>query len=120
MKKQNQRKLGQEYEELAAAWLSEQGYTVLERNFRSRAGEIDLIAREDPYLAFVEVKYRSGERQGDPTDAVDRRKQQNISRTAASYLLKMHLPEDTPCRFDVLTLSPRGIVLYRDAFPFQL
>lgn len=120
MQKKNNRKLGSDYEELAALWLAEQGFTVLERNFRCKAGEIDLIAREDPYIAFVEVKYRSGEWQGAPADAVDRHKQRNISRVAASYMLKMHLPEDTPCRFDVVALSPKGIVLYRDAFPFQL
>ena len=119
MQKKNKRALGTDYEELAAAWLEEQGFAILERNFRCRTGEIDIIAQEGEYLAFVEVKYRTWEEQGDPAEAVDIYKQRGISRVAVSYLLKKHLPEDTPCRFDVIAISPKGITLYRDAFPFQ-
>ena len=119
MQKQNRRRLGEEYEELAAAWLEDQGFTILERNFRCRQGEIDIIAREKSYISFVEVKYRSREGQGDPAEAVNGSKQRGICRVAAWYLIKNGLPEDTPCRFDVVSVSPRGIVLYRDAFPFQ-
>lgn len=120
MQKMNKRRLGSDYEELAAAWLEEQGYTILERNFRCRQGEIDIIAREKEYLAFVEVKYRSRESQGDPAEAVDFHKQRGICRVAAYYLVQKKLPDDTPCRFDVVSLSPKGIILYKDAFPFQM
>lgn len=116
----NTRKLGKDYEELAAAWLAEQGFCVLERNFHTRFGEIDLICREGGYLVFVEVKYRAGEGQGNPADAVDLRKQQKISRLAVYYLLKNGLSEDTPCRFDVVAVSPKGLRLYRDAFSFRM
>ena len=61
----NKRKTGTEYEELAARWLIEKGYEILEKNYRCRIGEIDLIARDGRYLVFVEVKYRSDEKAGD-------------------------------------------------------
>ena len=55
----NKRQLGTVYEQKAAAYLQQQGYEILECNFRCRIGEIDIIAREGEYLCFVEVKYRS-------------------------------------------------------------
>ena len=118
--KRNIRKLGSDYEELAAAWLAEQGFEIVTRNFRCRSGEIDLIAWEGKYLVFVEVKYRSGGGQGDPADAVTFAKQRSISQVAALYLLRNQLPDDTPCRFDVVAVSPSGIQLYRDAFPYRM
>ena len=56
----NKRQTGSRYEETAAAFLTSKGYRVLERNFRCRQGEIDLICRHGRYLVFAEVKYRSG------------------------------------------------------------
>lgn len=82
----NRRKIGQKHEELAAKYLEEKGYEILERNYRIRTGEIDLIARDDRYLVFVEVKYRKNLQMGDPLEAVDSRKQQQIYRTARYYL----------------------------------
>ena len=66
----NKRKTGAEYEELAARWLTGTGFEILEKNYRCRIGEIDLIARDGRYLVFVEVKYRSDEKAGDPSEAV--------------------------------------------------
>ena len=74
----NRRKIGQEQEELAAKYLEEKGYEILERNYRIRTGEIDLIARDARYLVFIEVKYRKNLQMGDPLEAVDVRKQQRI------------------------------------------
>ena len=64
MGERNKRKIGGQYEDLAAAYLREQGYEILERNYRDRLGEIDVIAREAGYLVFVEVKYRKDQRSG--------------------------------------------------------
>lgn len=78
----NKRKTGQEQEAKAACFLKTQGYQILERNYRCKKGEIDLIAREGQYLVFVEVKYRSTNESGLPEEAVDLRKQRQISRVA--------------------------------------
>ena len=76
----NKRQTGSRYEETAAAFLTSKGYRVLERNFRCRQGEIDLICRHGRYLVFAEVKYRSGLSMGSPAEAVDARKQERIRR----------------------------------------
>lgn len=109
--KRNQREIGSRYEEKAAAYLAEQGLTVIERNYRRCTGEIDVIAKEGPCLVFCEVKYRYNESAGDPAEAVDARKQQVIFRTAACYMRQRGIPEDTPCRFDVVAVTGVGDTL---------
>ena len=112
----NRRKVGTQFEQLAAQYLEKQGYRILETNFRCRQGEIDLIAQEGEYLVFCEVKYRSDGMSGDPLEAVDRRKQGKILRTAKYYLFENGLSEDTPCRFDVIGMADGHIRLLRNAF----
>ena len=77
-----------EQENRAAVYLTERGYKILEKNYRCRMGEIDLIAFHQGYLVFVEVKYRRGNRAGCPEEVVDFRKQKKISQTATWYLKK--------------------------------
>lgn len=115
----NKRKTGQEQEVKAACFLKTQGCQILERNYRCKKGEIDLIAREGQYLVFVEVKYRSTNESGLPEEAVDLRKQRQISRVAAWYLTEKGLDIYTPCRFDVVAIEGEEIRLYRDAFFYQ-
>ncbi|MFQ5579516.1 MAG: YraN family protein [Nitrospiria bacterium] len=94
---------GREGEDIAAHYLSEQGYRVLVRNYRTKSGEIDIIAQEGNTLVFIEVKARSGSRFGLPQDAVDLRKQSKLSRVALGYLRNRKvLPCD--CRFDVVAV----------------
>lgn len=112
----NKRTTGSRYESLAAAFLEEKGYHILERNYRNRKGEIDLIAREKGYLVFIEVKYRSNLEKGWPEEAVDPRKQQKIRQVASVYLYSHGCPEDTPCRFDVVGILGDQFRLTRDAF----
>ena len=107
----NKRKTGQEQEAKAACFLKTQGYQILERNY--------LIAREGQYLVFVEVKYRSTNESGLPEEAVDLRKQRQISRVAAWYLTEKGLDIYTPCRFDVVAIEGEEIRLYQDAFFYQ-
>lgn len=104
----NQRAIGSRYEEKAAAFLTEQGLTVVERNYRCGAGEIDIIAKDGSTWVFCEVKYRYDEGAGDPAEAVDGRKQQIIARAAAWYMRQRRLPEDVPCRFDVIAITGPG------------
>lgn len=112
----NKRKIGAEYEKLAADYLMENGYQIIERNFRNRFGEIDIIARDAEYLVFVEVKYRSSQSFGTAAEAVDLRKQRIITKVAWYYLLTHGENEWTPCRFDVLSIEEDTIRLYRNAF----
>ena len=115
----NRRKIGSEYENAVAKALENRGYRVIERNFRCRIGEIDLIAREGEYLCFVEVKYRSKREAGTPEEAVDGKKQKRISRAALYYLMRQGLGDTTPCRFDVVGIRPEEIRVTKNAFTFK-
>lgn len=113
---QNRRELGSRYEDLAADYLRRQGYEILERNYRDRMGEVDIIAKDGPYLVFVEVKYRRSLKNGYPEEAVCGPKQQRIRHTASRYLYRHGYGEETPCRFDVVGIAGEEISLFRDAF----
>ena len=110
------RALGLEKEILAADYLRSQGYEILARNYYCRSGEIDIIARNDGYLVFAEVKYRSRDGCGLPQEAVDRRKIRRIVRAARYYLYTQGIPSDTPCRFDVITILGSRISVIKHAF----
>ena len=114
----NRREIGCGYEDAAASYLAEKGYRIVERNFRRRQGEIDLIARDGRYLVFVEVKYRKGRSSGTPLEAVSPLKQRQISKIALFYLNRYKLGEDQPIRFDVVGISPGGITHVENAFDF--
>ncbi len=112
----NKRAVGSRFEEEAAKFLEKQGYRILEKNFRCRLGEIDLIGRSDGYLCFIEVKYRSGSGFGFPSEAVDNRKIRRIVRTALTYMNYHKLSADTPCRFDIVEILDRKYALIKNAF----
>ena len=121
MRRQNNRQIGDKKEKFVCDWLEKHGYHVIERNFRCRSGEIDIVAREGAYLVFIEVKYRRGAVCGDPSEAVDHRKQQTISRVALFYLLRHGYAEHTPVRFDVVSVcggSDMEVHLFRNAFEY--
>jgi putative endonuclease len=111
--------LGKIGEDLACGELTRRGYAILERRYRSRYGEIDIIARCGETLVFVEVKARSGQAFGGGGAAVTRWKQRRIVRMAEDFLARRHIV-DQPCRFDVVTVdvgdeAPR-IEVYPHAF----
>jgi putative endonuclease len=116
MSEENKRQVGSRYEQVAAAFLEKRGWTVLEKNYRCRRGEIDLICRDGRYLVFVEVKYRKDAHFGLPGEAVDWRKQQKIRKAASYYLYSHKLPEDTSCRFDVVGILGEQIDVIENAF----
>lgn len=116
MERENKRRLGSRFELLAAEYLTGQGLEIRERNYRSRQGEIDLIANDDGYLVFIEVKYRSDDSKGDPAEAVGPYKQQRIRAAARYYLYQNRYGEETPCRFDVIAILDGGIRWIQDAF----
>lgn len=95
--------LGALGEEAALAHLSGKGYRLLERNYRCRLGEIDIIAEDGETVAFIEVKTRSSLLFGAPQEAVDQKKQRKIRQIAQYYLLA-HGLEGRTVRFDVITV----------------
>lgn len=113
---QNNREIGGYYETRAAEFLIQHGYEILEFNYRTRFGEIDLIAKDGAYLVFIEVKYRSNCKMGFPEEAVNKQKQAKIFRCAQVYFMEHRLSELTPCRFDVVTVFKDKINLWRNAF----
>ncbi|MDT4988252.1 MAG: putative endonuclease [Micromonosporaceae bacterium] len=94
-------------ERVALAHLVEQGMVVLDRNWRCRTGEIDLILRDGSDLVFVEVKTRRGDRFGTPAEAVDRSKVRRLRRLAAQWLAQAGLRPHT-VRFDVVSVLPQA------------
>lgn len=113
------RSLGMAFEQQAAEFLKEKDYQILTANFRSRYGEIDLVARQGKYLVFVEVKYRKDIRGGHPLEAVNLSKQRKICRTAEYYCLRYGYGEETPCRFDVIGILGTEMIHVEHAFPFR-
>ena len=106
-------------EALAGEYLRRKKYRLIACNYRSRFGEIDLIAKQDDTYIFIEVKYRTGRTAGDPTSAVDGKKQKKISKTADYYRMLHQIPMDVPCRFDVVAETPEEIRVYANAFYYQ-
>ena len=103
----NNKKIGDRGESCAAGYLQRQGCRILMRNYRTKIGEIDLIAEDHGTLVFIEVKTRSSVRYGTPAEAVNYKKRQKIIQTAYWYLRAQHR-EDAVCRFDVLEVYAAG------------
>lgn len=114
----NKRSLGDDYERIAVLYLQSVGYQIIEQNFRCKLGEIDIIAKKDGYLRFVEVKYRSDKYKGLPEEAVNYRKQRQICKVASYYIMKNSYSTDIPCCFDVVGILNNEIKLYENAFEY--
>jgi putative endonuclease len=104
---ENLRKTGKEMEDLAAEYLSSRAVRILERNFRSREAEIDIIGQQDETLLFIEVKARkAGEKSGSGLEAVGAAKQKRICRCADFYMHEKGVdPFSTGIRFDVIAIT---------------
>lgn len=113
----NNRETGSRYEERAREFLESQGFTILEKNFRTRLGEIDLIGKEEEYLVFIEVKHRKNTSYGLPEEAVNFKKQRTICRVSDVYRMKHRLGE-VPMRFDVVADLNGKMELFRNAFSY--
>lgn len=113
----NLRRIGAVGEQFAEMYLCERGAKVLARNYRAAGGEIDLIVKLDGYTVFVEVKQRSTDAHGTGAEAVDRRKQQRISRAALWYL-KTNGLLDSKVRFDVVEIMDRDVRHIAGAFDY--
>jgi putative endonuclease len=111
--------LGKLGEDFACAELSRRGYTILARRYRTKYGEIDIVARDGSTVVIVEVKTREGRAFGEGAEAVTFSKQRRMLRMGTDYLLRRKLA-DQPCRFDVVDVNIEGgvprIEVYRNAF----
>ena len=111
--------LGKAGEELAVKFLKKKKYRVIERNYRSPFGEIDIIAWDGDTLSFVEVKARSSSNYGSPQAAVGGVKQGRLCRTALDYLAKRKIA-DVGMRFDVVAITVQGgAELIKNAFDYR-
>lgn len=108
----NRQKTGRFGEDVAAEYLMRDGYRIIERNFRTRIGELDIVARKGDVLAFIEVKTRLGNMFGRPAEAVTLEKQAHIKRTAQLFM-RMRNIHPLKTAFDVIEVEINHI---RDAF----
>ena len=113
---------GRDGEKAAERFLKKKGYRILETNFRSSAGEIDIVGEQDGVLAFVEVKSRAGHERGHPAEALTPHKRKKIGQVARQFLARYQV-QDRDCRFDVVSITgdpekPKEwkIELIQDAF----
>ncbi|NEM96544.1 YraN family protein [Pontibacter burrus] len=108
---------GRHGESLAQQYLQEQGYMLLETNYRYKRAEIDIIARKGELLVFAEVKTRASDVFGYPEEAVDARKEKMLLDAAEAYILAIDWQQEI--RFDIISVtltSPPTIVHFEDAF----
>ncbi len=113
----NKRKIGKLYESKAKQYLADNGYEIIESNFNTKIGEIDIIAKDEDYLCFIEVKYRDANSMASGLYAVDKKKQNTIYKVAQIYLYKNGLNDNIKCRFDVISIDGDKISLIKNAFP---
>jgi putative endonuclease len=97
---------GQEFEARAAQILEQAGMQILDRNFRCKVGEIDIICRRGNQLVFVEVRCRQNPRYASAAASITPAKQRRLWRTAQLYLQRRGWSDRYPCRFDVIAFSP--------------
>lgn len=98
--------LGKKGEDLAVELCREKGFVVIEQNYRTPFGEIDIIAKDGNIVVFIEVKARTGTAYGAPFEAVTRRKRDKIKKVAMSYMKR--LKKEVPARFDVISISMKS------------
>ena len=99
--------LGEEGERIAAVWLAERGWRILDRRFRNGHRDLDLVAEREGLVAFVEVKTRRGKDFGHPVEAVNWRKQRELVRSASVWIARHGSGEQT-FRFDVVGVLMSG------------
>ena len=108
-------KIGRRGEEAAAHFLEESGYLIIARNFKSPLGEIDIIAKDNDTVCFIEVKTRSSARFGSPKEAVSAFKRRQICKSALIFLKSRRLLEGK-ARFDVVSILEGRVELIKNAF----
>lgn len=95
---------GAHFERIAEQYLSQSGLTLIERNFRCKFGEIDLIMREKETFVFIEVKYRESKQYGGAINSLSSKKMQRLRRSIAHYC-QLHRISDSPLRIDFVAID---------------
>lgn len=111
---------GKRGEILALSYLKRKGYEIIEKNYKTKSGEIDIIGRDKDYICFIEVRTKKNRRFGTPLDSIDKRKRDHIAKAALAYIKTKGL-EDKKCRFDVVSVEKMNLFsvdvkLIKDAF----
>lgn len=114
----NKRSLGTAYEDKAARYLEEYGVRIVERSFRGRFGEIDLIGYDGDTLVFFEVKYRSSSKSGFAEEAVTPSKRSTICKVADYYRVMHGISDFADLRFDVIAINEDKIHWIQNAFNY--
>ncbi|WP_250278689.1 YraN family protein [[Clostridium] colinum] len=112
---ENNRQKGKVAEKKAIDFLLNKGYSIIATNYQKKFGEIDIIAKKDTYIFFVEVKYRKNIDKGYPREAVSRKKQEKIKATALCYITENNLTNVDFC-FDVIEIIGDNIIHIESAF----
>ena len=113
----NKRKLGKKYEDIACKYLTSIGFIIVETNYFTKFGEIDIIAKDNDYLVFIEVKYRFDKTYGYGYESVNKYKQYHIIKTANFYIYSKKINYNSKIRFDVLSFDKNKLTLIKNAFP---
>lgn len=98
---------GQQGETLAQTYLTEKGYTILQRNWKSTDGEIDIVAKNKDCIIFVEVRTRHSETTESAFESITPRKQQRLIRAAYAYIQQQKYPDNVTWRIDVVAVALR-------------
>jgi len=115
----NTRKVGTDKEHKAESYLTGLGMVTVERNFRTRYGEVDIIMLDGKTLVFVEVKFRSGLSAGNSLDAIDYRKRMQITRICRQYLMTHPKYYESGIRFDCIGIDGDKVSYIRNAFDIK-
>jgi len=121
---EHRKSLGKKGEDLAASYLQKnQGYRIIQRNYRCVFGEVDIIAKDHDVLSFIEVRTRKSEDFGNPKESITKRKQDQISKVALEFISKHNL-HHMKARFDVVAVSllpdRERMELIKDAFELTI
>ncbi|MDO4938800.1 MAG: YraN family protein [Lachnospiraceae bacterium] len=112
----NKRIVGAQYEEVACDYLKSIGMKIIQKNYRTRIGEIDIVAHDGLTIVFVEVKYRKKSNAGCSLEAIGYRKRMQIIRVARNYLYMNHIPDNVGVRFDCIGIDDGQITYLKNAF----
>lgn len=115
----DKREKGNIGEQLAVRFLKTQGYRILSQNFKTKTGEIDIIAKDKKSIVFIEVKLRDSLSFGYPSEAVNRTKISHLQKTALTYLAQNKL-QDTPYRFEIVSILKEGKKYKIEIIPLEM
>ena len=113
---QNKRELGSFYENIACEYLLKNNFKIIDRNFRTKYGEIDLIGFDGTYLVFVEVKYKKNNKLGYAIEAVTKKKAEQIRKMAYIYLYIKNYSINTDILFDIISIDNNKLEWTKNAF----